>query len=57
LLGTQFHPEFDRETGNKIFLDDAELLEQNGYDAEVLIKQEPSFDVGNVFFAFFLSLQ
>ena len=56
LFGTQFHPEFDREIGNKIFLEDTELLVKNGYDAEALIKQGPSFDVGNVFFGFFLAL-
>jgi GMP synthase-like glutamine amidotransferase len=54
LFGTQFHPEFDRKTGNQIFLEDRELLEENGYDADKLIKQGPSFDVGNVFFGFFL---
>ena len=57
LLGTQFHPEFDREMGNQIYVDDRELLQKNGYDAEELIKQGPSFDVGKVFFDFFLSYQ
>jgi len=57
LFGTQFHPEFDRDTGNKIFVEDSELLKKNGYDADALIKQGPSFNVGNVFFGFFLSLQ
>jgi GMP synthase (glutamine-hydrolysing) len=56
LLGTQFHPEFDRETGNQLFLDDRELLTKNGYDADVLVKEGPSFDVGHVFFGFFLAL-
>jgi GMP synthase (glutamine-hydrolysing) len=54
LLGTQFHPEFDREVGNQIFLEDRELLAANSYDADELIKQGPSFDTGNVFFGFFL---
>ena len=54
LFGTQFHPEFDKETGNKIFLQDRELLEKNGYDVDAMIKQGPSFDVGKVFFGFFL---
>jgi GMP synthase-like glutamine amidotransferase len=54
LLGTQFHPEFDREVGNQIFLEDRALLEKNGYDADELVKQGPSFDVGRVFFGFFL---
>jgi GMP synthase (glutamine-hydrolysing) len=55
LLGTQFHPEFDREFGNQIFLDDRALLAMNNYDAHELVKQGPSFDVGVVFFGFFLS--
>jgi GMP synthase (glutamine-hydrolysing) len=54
LLGTQFHPEFDREAGNQIYLDDRDLLEKNGYDAGELVKQGPSFEVGKVFFGFFL---
>ena len=54
LLGTQFHPEFDQEAGNQIYLDDRELLEKNGYDADELVKQGPSFDVGRVFFSVFL---
>ncbi len=56
LFGTQFHPEFDIEIGNKIFLQDRELLEKNGYDVDATIKQGPSFDVGKVFFDFFLGL-
>ena len=56
LFGTQFHPEFDKETGNKIFLEDRELLEKNRYDVDAMIKQGPSFDVGRVFFGFFLGL-
>jgi len=54
ILGTQFHPEIDRETGNEIFLKDRELLEKNRYDVGEMIKQGPSFKTGNVFFGFFL---
>jgi GMP synthase (glutamine-hydrolysing) len=54
LLGTQFHPEFDREMGNQIFLDDRQLLRENGYDAEELVQHGPSFDVGGVVFGYFL---
>lgn len=54
ILGTQFHPEIDRETGNEIFLKDRELLEKNRYDVSEMIKQGPSFKTGNVFFGFFL---
>ena len=54
LLGTQFHPEFDKELGNQIYLDDRDLLEKNGYNADAIIKHGPSFDVGGVFFGYFL---
>jgi GMP synthase (glutamine-hydrolysing) len=57
LLGTQFHPEFDQEFGNQIFVDDRELLAENGYDADELVKHGPSFDVGRVFFGHFLRNQ
>ena len=52
ILGTQFHPEIDRETGNEIFLKDRELLVKNRYDVDEMIKQGPSFKTGNVFFGF-----
>jgi GMP synthase (glutamine-hydrolysing) len=55
LLGTQFHPEFDREVGNEIFVGDRELLERNGYDVDDMIRHGPSFDVGEAFFGFFLA--
>ena len=56
LFGTQFHPEFDQEAGNKIFREDRELLEKNGYDVDAMIKQGHSFDTGNLVFGFFLGL-
>jgi GMP synthase (glutamine-hydrolysing) len=56
LFGTQFHPEFDQEAGNRIFLEDRELLEKNGYDVDAMIKHGPSFEVGKVFFGYFLGL-
>jgi GMP synthase (glutamine-hydrolysing) len=55
LFGTQFHPEFDKETGDRIFLEDRELLEKNGYDVDAMIKLGPSLDAGTVFFGFFLA--
>lgn len=55
LFGTQFHPEFDKETGNRMFLEDRELLEKNGYDVDAMIKLGPSLDTGTVFFGFFLA--
>ena len=54
LLGTQFHPEFDKEAGDKLFLDDRELQQDRNYDIYEMIKKGPSFDVGKVFFGFFL---
>jgi len=53
LLGTQFHPEFDKETGNKVFLEDRELLEKNKYDVDAIIRKGPSLEWGRVFFDFF----
>ena len=54
LFGTQFHPEFDKEAGNKIFLKDRKLLERNNYDVDEITRQKPSFETGKVFFGFFL---
>jgi len=45
LFGMQFHPEFDKEAGDKIFLDKKSLL------------LGPSFEVGKVFFDFFLGMK
>jgi len=53
LLGTQFHPEFDRKTGNQLYLEDRKLLEKNGYSVDEMIKGSPSFETGKVFFGFF----
>ena len=54
LFGSQFHPEFDREAGNRIFLRDRELLTSHRYDAEKIVKDAPSLDTGKVFYPFFL---
>ena len=53
LLGTQFHPEFDREAGNQLYLEDRDLLEKNGYDVAEIVKGGPSLETGKVFFGFF----
>jgi GMP synthase-like glutamine amidotransferase len=53
LFGTQFHPEFDKEAGNQIFMEDRELLEKNGYDVDTIIQHGPSLEAGKVFFGFF----
>lgn len=57
LLGTQFHPEFDRETGNHIYLEDRKLLEKNGYNVDEIIKGGPSFETGKVLFGIFFDLK
>ena len=54
LFGTQFHPEFDKEPGNKIYLEDRELLEKNNYNVDEMIKGGPSIETGKIFFGFFL---
>jgi len=54
LFGTQFHPEFDRESGNEFYLKDRNLLEKNNYSVEEIIKGKPSIDAGKIFFGFFL---
>jgi GMP synthase (glutamine-hydrolysing) len=54
LLGTQFHPEFDREAGNQIYLEDRELLEQHGYNVDKMVKDGSSFETGKTLFGFFL---
>ncbi len=55
LFGTQFHPEFDRETGNEIFAQDRELLEKHNYDVDDMVKYGPSIETGKTFFGFFLN--
>jgi len=54
LFGSQFHPEFDREAGNRIFLRDRELLASHHFDAEKIVKAGPSLDTGKIFYDFFL---
>ena len=56
LLGTQFHPEFDRETGNQLYLEDRQLLEMNCCNVDEMIKGGPSFETGKVFFDFFFRI-
>jgi GMP synthase-like glutamine amidotransferase len=57
LLGTQFHPEFDRETGNQIYQEDRELLARHNYNVDEMIKGSPSFESGKVFFGYFLGME
>ena len=53
LFGTQFHPEFDREPGNEIYLRDKELLEQHNYNVDEILKGGPSLETGKIIFGFF----
>jgi len=55
LLGTQFHPEFNRESGNAYFMNDSLNIEKQNFKVEELIKHGPSMDTGKVFFEFFLA--
>ena len=56
LFGTQFHPEFDREAGNEIYIKHRESLTEHGYDVDEMIKRGPTIDTGKVFFGYFLGL-
>ncbi len=57
LFGTQFHPEFDKEAGDKIFLGYGPLPRKHNDSATDIIKQGPSFEVGKIFFSFFLEMK
>lgn len=54
LLGTQFHPEINLRQGNNYFLKDRQLLEENGYDVDTMVKQMPTCDAPKVFLGAFL---
>jgi GMP synthase (glutamine-hydrolysing) len=54
LFGMQFHPEFDREDGNGLFLKERSLAVQNGLDPEAMLSGGPSIETGRVFFGHFL---
>lgn len=54
LLGTQFHPEFDRDTGNGLYIKDRKLLEKHHCNIEEITQSGPSLEAGTVFFDFFL---
>ncbi|MFO8183946.1 MAG: type 1 glutamine amidotransferase [Candidatus Aegiribacteria sp.] len=55
LLGFQFHPEFDRDSGNELFRNESALLTENGVDLEKVLADGPSISAGEVFFGYFLS--
>ncbi len=55
IMGMQFHPEFDRDSGNAYFLNDRTLLQQHGIDADVLTQSGPSGQHGESIFSYFLN--
>ncbi len=54
LFGTQFHPEFDRESGNMCYREDPEIFTINGIDLEKTLQGGPGFNTGEVVFDHFL---
>lgn len=54
LMGTQFHPEFDRGTGNSLYIKDIQNIEKYGYNVDEMVRQGPSIDTGRLFFKYFL---
>ena len=56
LLGTQFHPEFDRGAGNELYLEDRQLLEKHNRNVDEMIKNGPSIEAGKIFFGYFLKI-
>jgi len=57
LFGTQFHPEFDKESGDEIYRKDRKLLEAHNHSVEEIVKGSPSLNTGRVFFDYFLGLE
>ncbi|MEP0262507.1 hypothetical protein [Dokdonia sp.] len=55
LLGTQFHPEFNKKVGDDYFLNDRIFIEKNNVNVDELVTNCPSFDTAKVFFTYFLS--
>ncbi|MCC6872310.1 MAG: type 1 glutamine amidotransferase [Candidatus Fermentibacter daniensis] len=55
LFGVQFHPEFDRESGNALFSKERDKIAASGLDADRLIEDGPDPAVDGRFFRFFLS--
>lgn len=54
LFCTQFHPEFNRDMGNKIFLNEEIMLNSHNYKVEDMVTGSPSIDTGKIFFGYFL---
>jgi len=56
LFGTQFHPEFNLENGNKAFRDDIETLEKNNVKLEEALTSNLDPIPGNFVFSDFLTM-
>jgi len=56
LFSLQFHPEFTREEGNRLFRKDEKLLTENNIDLQAILDNGPSIDAGNVFFGHFFNI-
>lgn len=54
LLGVQFHPEFTRDEGNRLFEKNRQLLEENGIEVDGVLGSGPSLNTGEVFIGHFL---
>jgi GMP synthase (glutamine-hydrolysing) len=55
LFSMQFHPEFTRSEGNKLFSKEEKLLKDNGIDLQTVLDDGPSINTGNIFFGYFLN--
>lgn len=55
LLGMQFHPEFDLNSGNAYFLNDRQFIEQQGFSVEEITQGKPSNNHGDALFNYFLN--
>jgi len=54
LFGTQFHPEFDRESGNSCFAADPDIFLRNGVSLQETLQDGPDLDTGRTVFQHFL---
>ena len=55
ILSLQFHPEFIRKDGNDLFFKERMLLEENGFDLDIIQADGPNIDAGRIFFSYFVS--
>jgi GMP synthase-like glutamine amidotransferase len=54
LFGTQFHPEFDREAGNRCFANDPDIFRKNSIDLNRTLASGPGFNTGEIIFGHFV---